>query len=182
MNFRQAKKKARLLKICGAAIGLPALVVTFISVLKLFYYSLDDGTALGGMVAQPLQRLVEFIYHQPLFPKWLWEYCPTPNPYALSDPNNLKFLVVYITIFIGAAVVSSGNALSRRLTRISQEIEDELLRQSLRGQSERRSREEMESTAEISSSSVFSQVHQLYLAPIITAVIGALLLKFLFGI
>ncbi|WP_457980354.1 YniB family protein [Ectopseudomonas composti] len=182
MNYRQAKRKAANQAVIGFVVMVSGIIASLVSAMKMIYFRLDDGTALSGMLTAPLKNLISYLYYQPWFPKWLWQICPTPNPYALNDPENFKFLVVYVAIFVGAAISASASKSRRRLAKINEEIENEMLRQSLRGESAARSRATMEENAVIPQQSIFSQVHQLYLAPIVVTIIGALLLKFGFGI
>ncbi|WP_089724636.1 YniB family protein [Candidatus Thiosymbion oneisti] len=55
-------------------------------------------------------------------------------------------------------------------------MEDQIIEESVKGQ-KARTREQIERETEIPSSSIFSQFHQLYLAPIVVGIILALLLK-----
>ncbi|OEC34390.1 YniB-like protein [Pseudomonas cuatrocienegasensis] len=182
MNYRQAKRKAANQAIIAFVVMVSGLIASIVSAMKMIYFRLDDGTALSGMLTAPLKNLISYLYYQPWFPEWLWQICPTPNPFAITDPENIKFLVVYAAIFVGAAISAGARKSKVRLAKINEEIENELLRQSLRGESTSNSRASMEENAVIPQQSIFSQVHQLYLAPIVVTIIGALLLKFGFGI
>ncbi|HEB96787.1 MAG TPA: yfeABCD locus regulator [Sedimenticola thiotaurini] len=179
MNYQQAKNKVVIKRILGAGIGVPAFISTVVSLLKMIYFRIDDGTELGGMIARPLKTLVSWAYensHQ--FIGWFWEYSPTPDQMNLVKSGNGYFLFIYLLIFIGAAFFVSGNKLARRLQKINQKIENQFIEESIKGE-EARSREEIERETEIPKSSIFSQFHQLYLAPIVVGLVVALLLKFM---
>jgi hypothetical protein len=177
MNFQEAKKKVVVKRIVGAAVGVTALISTAVSLLKMLYFRIDDGTQLGGAIARPLKSLVSWAYentHQ--FVGWFWQYSPTPDQMHLGEQENAYFLVIYLLIFVGAAFFASGNKLADRLRRIRQKIEDQVIEESIKGR-DARSREQIENETEIPESSIFSQFHQLYLAPILVGVVVALLLK-----
>ena len=146
--------------------------------LKMIYFRLDNGSQLGGMIARPFQNLVSFIYEHTQFLNIFWKISPTPNHLQLSEIGNIYFIGIYLMVFVGAAFYSAGVKLSRRLDGIKEKIENQVLEESIKGE-KARSREEIENSTEIPTSSVFSQIHQLYLAPVITGIIGAVLLKIL---
>ena len=66
--------------------------------------------------------------------------------------------------------------LSIRLRKINEKIENQVIEESIKG-SVRRTREQIESETIIPANSIFTQIHQLYLAPVITAVVGAIVLN-----
>ena len=177
MNFQEAQKKVFIKRVAGAAIGIPALISTVVSVLKMLYYRIDDGTQLGGAIARPLKSLVSWAYentHQ--YNEWFWNYSPTPDHLNLAKSENAYFIGIYLLIFVGTALFASGNKLARRLSKLREKIEDQVIAESIKGE-KARSREQIERESEIPEYSIFSQFHQLYLAPIVVALVAALLLK-----
>ena len=94
----------------------------------------------------------------------------------LLDSQNLYFITIYVLLFIGLAFLSSGRRLSIQLANINKSIENQMIEESIRG-NYARSREQIEQSTQIPSLNVFSQFHQYYLAPLITAVIGAIIIK-----
>ncbi|SDH57529.1 YniB-like protein [Pseudomonas flavescens] len=182
MNYRQARQKALSRVTIGLLISLAALAGTMVSLMKMIYFRLDSGSALSGILTGPFQNLISFLYYQPWFPKWLWKIAPAPDPLYLGAPENVKFAAIYLGVFVGAAILSSGRKSQIRLATINEEIEHEVLRQSLRGESAQRSRAEMEERAVIPKQSIFGQVHQLYIAPIVVGILVALVLRFGFAI
>lgn len=178
MNFKEAKSKAFNKKLLGAAIAVPSIISTVISFLKMAYFRLDDGSQLGGMIARPFKQLVSWIYENTQFLKLFWSNSPTPNHMDLPESDNVYFIIIYMLVFVGFAFYASGKKLSVRLAKINEKIENQLIEESIKG-SAARSREEIERITEIPSSSIFKQLHQLYLAPVVTAVVGALLIKLL---
>ncbi|WP_440053836.1 YniB family protein [Pseudoalteromonas sp. T1lg65] len=176
MNFHEAKSKAMFKKITGIIIAFPAIISTAISVLKMLYFRLDDGTAFGGAIAKPFKQLVQFIYENTDILNLFWQHSPTPDLTDLPNKQNLYFFAVYILFFVGLAYFSSGAQLSRRLRKMRQKIEDQLIEESIKG-TVRKNRQQIEESIEVPSSTIFSQFHQLYVAPFVTAVAGAIILK-----
>ena len=141
------------------------------------YFRIDDGSQFGGIIARPFKALVSWVYENTYqFFGWFWEYSPTPDQMHLIKPENGHFFAIYLLFFIGVAFFASGNKLALRLSDINQKIEDQVIEESIKGQ-KARDREQIEKETEIPSSSIFSQFHQLYLAPIVVGIIVALLLK-----
>jgi len=176
VNFKEAQKKVVEKRVIGAVISVPTIISTAVSFLKMLYFRLDDGTQIGSAIARPFKQLVYWIYENTQFLGVFWQHSPTPNQINLSDSQNLYFLVIYILFFVGLAFAASGNKLSRRLYKINQKIENQLIEESIKG-SGRRSRSQIEESTQVPSSTIFSQLHQLYIAPIITAVVGAIIIK-----
>ena len=178
MHYRQAVKQSIIKRIFGSFVFLLGAVSSAISFLRMLYFNFDDGTAIGGAIAKIFQKIVYAIYEHTQFLNFFWEHCPTPSLNQLNTHDNLYFIVLYISIFIGIALYSSGKKLAIRLKAINEMIEDQLIRESLRGEMAR-SRREIESTMSVENSSIFSQVHQLYIAPLVITIVGGILLKLL---
>ena len=142
------------------------------------YFKIDDGSKFGGMIAAPFKKLVSLIYENTQFLSVLWEHSPMPDHMNISDINNAYFFITYAVLFIGIALKASGRKLGRRLSKIKEQIEDQIIKESLSGNLAR-SREEIEDAIEIPNSSIFTQFQQLYIAPIITAVIATVIVKVL---
>ncbi|GCF89241.1 YniB family protein [Shewanella sp. M-Br] len=176
MNIKEAKKKAAVKIVIGVVIALPSIVSTVISFLKMIYYRLDDGTQFGSALARPFKQLVIWVYEhtQPL--SVFWKHSPIPDHMNLSEPKNVYFIFIYMLFFVGIAFLASGKKLNIRIAKINEKIEDQLIEESIKGYNAR-SREQIEASTQVSSSSIFSQLHQLYLAPLVTAVIGAIIIK-----
>lgn len=179
MNFKEAKKKLIFKRIVGLSVAVPALISTVISILRMLYFRLDDGSNMGSMIAKPFKALSLWLYENttPLL-SLFWEHSPVPNPRYFSDSQNFYFVAIYLFFFVGLAFLASGKKLSIRLVSINQKIEDQLIEESIKG-STARTRHQIEESTEIPSSSIFSQLHQLYISPVITAVVGALIIKLL---
>ncbi|MBE0458081.1 YniB family protein (plasmid) [Pseudoalteromonas sp. KG3] len=176
MNFHEAKSKVWSYKIIGFVIALPAITSTVISMLKMLYFRLEDGTAMGATIARPFKQLVSVVYENTQALTLFWQYSPTPSLDELLSRQNVYFLSIYVLVFVGLAFFTSGGKLNRRLRKINQKIEDQLIAESIRGDIGR-NRQQIEESIEVPPSTIFSQFHQLYLAPIFVAVVGGVFLK-----
>ena len=176
MNFHEAKSKIWTYKIIGVLIALPAITSTTISMLKMLYFRLEDSTAMGSAIARPFKQLVSLAYENTQVLALFWQHSPTPILNELMSRQNVYFLAIYLLFFVGLAFFSSGGRLNRRLKKINQKIEDQLIAESIRGGGGR-NRHQIEESIEVPSSTVFSQFHQLYLAPIVVAVIAGVFIK-----
>lgn len=181
MNIREAQRKATWKMAGGVVIGVLSFISTVMSMLLMLYYHTADGSTLGNAIASQIKRFIEFAYgHTPAL-HWLWELAPIPDTRNLTSSNSLAFALIYLGIFVGAALYGSGAKLKARIRRIQIEIEDQIIKESIAGTS-RRSRQQIEDSVEIPSSSIWKQWHALYLAPLVVTVVGGLILKFIFGI
>jgi hypothetical protein len=177
VNYQQAKQKVITRRVLGLIISVPTLISTVVSLLKLIYFRIDDGSLIGGVISRPLKAIVSWVYentHQ--YIDWFWEYSPTPDLANILDPENGYFIAIYFLIFVGMAFFTLGNKLANRLRIINLRIEDQMIEESIEG-SKARSREQIKREIEIPTNSIFSQFHQLYLAPIVAGLVIALLLK-----
>ncbi|WP_217540697.1 YniB family protein [Vibrio metschnikovii] len=178
MNFYEAKRKSILYRLIGFTIVVPCAISTVISFLKMIYFRLDDGSKFGSAFSAPFKNLVALIYQKTEFLMFFWENSPTPNHMHIAEPNNIPFILIYLTIFIGLTFWGVGNQLSARLKNIRKKIEDQMIEESVKG-SAARTHSEITETVFVPNSGMFSSVHKLYVAPIIVAVVGAILVKVL---
>lgn len=174
MQYQEAKKRSIVKRVIGAAVVFPALISTVISFLKMLYFRLDDGTRFGSALARPVKNAVYSVYEQTQSLSFFWKHSPVPDQFNLSEIQNLYALIIYFSIFVGVALYASGRKLATRLAVIDEKIENQVIEESLKGV-HGRSRVEIERSMAIPSNSVFTQAHQLYLAPIIVGVLVAVL-------
>jgi hypothetical protein len=176
MNYQEAKSKVRSYTIIGITIALPSTISTIISMLKMLFFRLDDGTTIGTIIAEPIKYLVLLINENTQALDFFWQQSPTPVLHTLINKQNLFFIAINILLFIGLAIFSAGRKLNRRLNKINQNIEEQLISESIKGCGGR-NRRQLEEHIEISSSTIFPQFHQLYLAPVVVAVVSGVFLK-----
>ena len=108
MNFHEAKSKVWTYKIIGIFIALPAITSTVISILKMLYFRLEDGTAIGAAIARPFKQLVQVVYENTQALILFWQRSPTPTLDELLSKQNFYFLTFYILVFVGLAFFTSG--------------------------------------------------------------------------
>ncbi|WP_426358222.1 YniB family protein [Pseudocolwellia sp. HL-MZ19] len=178
MNYRNALHRSRIKRIVGFFIGILALISLVVSLLKFLYYRIDDGSKFGAIIAKPFKNAVSLIAENTQFLNVFWENSPVPNHLDISEPANIYFLFTYVILFVGLALKASGNKMSVRLAKIRDQIEDQLIKESLSGGGAR-SRQEIEDSIEVPNSNLFTQFQQLYFAPIITAIIAGVIIKLL---
>jgi len=178
MTYRQALKQSIVKRITGFIIFIFGIVSTSISLLRMLYFNFNDSTTFGNALSNIFQKLVYIIYENTQFLSIFWKNCPTPNLSQLNNQENIYFLFLYLSIFIGVALYTSGKKLAIRLKIINKSIENQLIHESIKGD-RARTRQEIEETIPVERSSLFTQVHQLYLAPLVVAIISGILLKIL---
>jgi YniB-like protein len=158
VTYKDALAKSRIKMIVGVVITAIAFVSTVVSLLRMLYFRLDDGTNLGTVFSRPFKNLAIFVHEKTQFLDFFWFYSPTPSLVNISDPENIKFGVVYLSIFVGLALYASGDKLAVRLRKIDERIENQLLEDSISGE-RMRTIEEIRVSAEIPNSSIFTQIH-----------------------
>jgi hypothetical protein len=177
-TYNEAKKEIYKKRILGVAIVSLSSLSTVVSVLKMFYFSLDGGDQLSHAFAQPIKRLVELVYKNTHFLEYFWSYSPTPSPKLLLNIQNSYFLAGYVMIFFGIGFLTSAKALSARLAAIDKHVEDEMIKASVTG-NRIRQREEIQDSIPVKKPDYFAQFQSLYFAPIIAGVIVAAITKFM---
>ncbi len=176
MTYDEAKKKILIKWLVGAPVIVATSLSSAVSALKMFYFGLDSGDQLSSAIALPIKRLVYLIYENTHLLEFFWKHSPTPTPKELFANSNIAFFVIYLCIFFGMASVGSARSLSARLAEIDKEIENELIRESVKGNAPRR-RQEIQEQVSVPKPGWFSQIHTLYLAPIVVGVVVAVIAK-----
>lgn len=175
MNCNQALVKSRVKRIVGLIIGLPALLSLSVSVLKFLYFGIDNGSSMGSMLATPCKWFVHWVYTHTPFLGVFWENSPVPTHATLATLENLYFAGAYAAIFIAMALRAAGHTLARRSAKMREMLNQQII--SAPHPNMARSLPELEQTVTIPDASIFKQTRQLYMAPLVTAVIGAVLFK-----
>jgi hypothetical protein len=178
MNYLEAKHDVFLKRAIGLSILLLCAVFTFISVLKFMYFGFDHGGALLANLTYTLKRLVSAIYEKTQYLSLVWKYAPVPNQSKLLSIGNLCLFIWYLGIFVGLSIFRAGNRLSARLRQINQDIEDELIRQSVRN-APQRTRKQIEGRTDIPRQSMWKEIHTLYVAPFVVGIVLLILGKLL---
>ncbi len=171
MDFKQACKTVRQKKITGAIITLVFGLLTVVGFIKFIYIQASQGATGGIDLLQPVRYLIAKLYYLPYFPSFIWSLGPTLNlEEPLISKGNLGFYFVYAMTFVGMSVYASGSQLSKEIKEILSEIRKEDIKRTARGESPRPDIRE-DKNLPVKNESFLSQVNQLYIAPIVVAII-----------
>ena len=172
MNYFYAKKKALVSKSLGYILMLICFITLTISILNALYFHFDNSPLLEG-IAKLVKSFVNLIYQNTQFLKIFWDNTPIPNLMNPFDKSNLGFIAIYVVLFVGASMVRYGNRLLKRLRKIDEQIQDELMKNQLKGIVRHES--ELREVISIPSNSF----HSLYLAPIIVGLLIPFIMFFI---
>lgn len=181
MTYTEAQRKIRYYRLIGIALIAVGLLFTVISALKFLAFGLTDQGALASALTEIIRRLVASAHDNTQFLSFFWTYAPMPTRSPIASLPNLFALFFYILAFVGTGFWHAATSLSQKLGEVRHEIQKEALRQSVSG-GKPRSVTEVQKEIEISVStdeSWLSKFHTLYIAPIIVAILGAIVLKML---
>lgn len=178
MTYDDAKKIIITKRVLGLPILFLASLSSSISALKMFYFGLDNGNQISVIMMQPIKNIVYLIYTNTRFLDFFWSYSPTPVPRNFFSSENITCISIYLLIFVGMTLIKSARSLALRIAKIDKKIEDELIRDSVKGIPVRKRQEVQDQiTVPESSSQWYTQFHNMYLAPIIVGVIVAAIAK-----
>jgi hypothetical protein len=153
------------------------LFVIIMSLIKGIYNTTGDNQIIP--LANVIKRLVSALYYNvPLVPS-LWQFSPNVDLQNPLTTFNINFLIIFILFVISTAVRGSGIQLYSRVRKVEIDIEDEIMKASLRS-GPKLSREEMKQNVEIAPPSLLSSLHDKYGIPVITGLVIAFF-TFLFG-
>lgn len=176
MNYKQAVDKIRLNRCIGLLLIVLGVAVTLVSFLKYLYaqaVNIEGNDLLGGL-GVIIKNIILTIYNLPYMPKSLWLLSPELDTNHVLFSGNISFFLFYIMMFVGVSFWSSASVLSSRLKNIKIMIENERLAASMRGEPTL-TVEKMIENVTVKKESIYSKLHQLYLAPLIVTVLGALI-------
>ncbi|MFJ7142272.1 MAG: YniB family protein [Pseudomonas protegens] len=166
MTYTRAQLQYRLYIAAGAMLFTGALISTFFSTLKMLYWRLDSYTAMASTINRPIKY---FVYQvnastQPL--NWFWDNSPTPSFIDLSYSSHWKFLVIYLLIFVGAALFATGRGMMRKVEEVEPLIEAQLKAPAEEGVPAKTLQELEDSTLVGKAPSFFSQTRLLVVWPL----------------
>ncbi|MGK6325780.1 YniB family protein [Erwinia sp. DT-104] len=171
MDYNQARKTVRQKKMIGAVIILVFGLLTIFGFIKFIYIQAIQGSNGGIDLLHPVKYLIAELYYLPYFPRFIWPISPAPDfENSLFSKGNLYFYFVYAMTFVGMAVYASGSELNKEIKEILSEIRKEDIKRTARGESPRPDIREDRSLP-VKNESFFSQVNELYIAPIVVAII-----------
>ncbi|WP_443092496.1 YniB family protein [Basfia succiniciproducens] len=171
MLFKE-KKKAWWKIIVGYLRGIICLILLIMSYLKMIYFSPIR------FLSHPIKELINIVYNKTLFLDFLWQYAPIPNMDDLLSKGSILFFVICVIFVIFMMLMNSGKLKLRILKKIEQNIQEQSLEESIRGNLAN-SREDIERGIQLPEQNFLSSFHALYIAPLIVGIILTLLEKFL---
>ncbi|MFJ2381717.1 YniB family protein [Pseudomonas protegens] len=126
MTYTRAQLQYRLYIAAGALLFTGALISTFFSTLKMLHWRLDSYTAMARTINRPIEQFTLMVWENTRPLNWLWDNSPTPDFIRLSNSVHWKFLLIYLLIFVGAALFTSGRMLMRKVEEVEPLIEAQL--------------------------------------------------------
>ncbi|QOV65844.1 YniB family protein [Kosakonia pseudosacchari] len=176
MNYKQAIKKIRSNRCVGVLLIFFGIAITIFSFLKYLYVKANNiaGDDLLGGLGNIIKNIILAIYNIPWIPKALWLRSPDIDPDNILSSGNILFLLFYVMIFVGVSFWSSASELSSRLEKIRIMIANEQLAASIRGEP-RPDIDKVIGGVVVDKKGIYSKLHELYIAPLIVTVLGALL-------
>ncbi|MEW7857541.1 YniB family protein [Pseudomonas chlororaphis] len=166
MNYTQAQLKYRLAIAAGALLFTGALISTVFSTLKMLHWRLDSYTTAAATINRPIKNFMFTVYENTRPLDWFWDNSPTPDFIRLSNPPHWKFLVIYLLIFIGAALFTWGRTLMRKVEAVEPLIQARLNAPAEEGVAVMTLQQLEESTPVEAVPSFFSQVRMLCVLPV----------------
>ncbi|ROL86239.1 YniB family protein [Pseudomonas chlororaphis] len=166
MNYTQAQLKYRLAIAAGALLFTGALISTLFSTLKMLHWRLDSYTTAAATINRPIKNFMFTVYENTRPLDWFWDNSPTPDFIRLSNPPHWKFLVIYLLIFIGAALFTWGRTLMRKVEAVEPLIQARLNAPVEEGVAVVTLQQLEESTPVEAVPSFFSQVRVLCVLPV----------------
>jgi len=165
MAYEDAKRRIRVKRILGIVIWMLcffAWLILTMRALDASHYSLA-----------PIRSIIIWIYENvPLFPI-VWHYAP-----VIDQMSREAVIAIYALVFGGFAVAGwlfqSARVLAARLRRIDEQIEDQIIQESIRP-GPKRSIVAIRHEIVVPKPSVWNLLHKTYLAPLMVQVVGAIL-------
>lgn len=181
LSYLEARRKAYTLQAIGFLTAAPLLITCVVSALLMIYHRLDTGTQLGSALARPFKQLVFNVYDNTRYLELFWTHSPVPNPMKLTDVQNLYFAIVYICLLVAISMIGAGRQIMRKLRKVDQQIEEQLILESIRGE-RTRSMHDVRRAIPLAQNDWWKALHAYYVAPIVGAVIAGIVLRVVFGI
>ncbi|TCV99714.1 YniB family protein [Biostraticola tofi] len=178
MTYQQAGRLAVIKRLAGWIIFIPALLSTLISLLKFIYqYSVPDK-GINAVMADFFHVIIDMLRFNTSFLNVFWYNSPEPDFKTSLFAGNMAFWLIFMLMFIGLALQSSGARMSRQVRHIREGVEDHMILEQAKG-SNGQSRAEIENKIVMPRHTILLQIFPLYILPIIIAVIGYFAFKLL---
>jgi len=175
MTYQQAGRIALLKRIAGWVIFIPALISTFISVLKFMYAYSEKQAGINAVMLDFIHVMIEMVRFNTPFLSLFWESSPQVD---FLHQTNVVFWIIFALMFIGLALKDSGARMSRQVKFIRERVQDQLVIEQAKGE-EGLSKNQLNAKINVPNHSLLVQVFPLYILPVIVLVIGYLCFRLL---
>ena len=108
----------------------------------------------------------------------LWRLSPIPNMNDLFSKESISATAIAIAFVLFMMLRSSGVLRLKKLKDIEQEIDNQLIKESIKGELSK-NKKEIEKNIKMPKQSFLSSFHSLYIAPLVIGIVLILLQKFL---
>jgi len=175
MTYQQAGRIALLKRIAGWVIFIPALLSTFISVLKFMYAYSEKQVGINAVMLDFIHVMIEMVRFNTPFLNLFWDNSPQAD---FVQQTNIAFWIIFALIFIGLALKDSGARMSRQVKFIRERVQDQLIIEQAKGE-EGLSKQQLNAKINVPHHTLLVQFFPLYILPVIVLVAGYLFFRLL---
>lgn len=168
MTYQQAGRIAVLKRVLGWVIFIPAVISTIISVLKFMYDHSEKQPGINAVMLDFAHVIIEMMRFNTPFLNLFWYNSPTPD---FHQSLNIMFWIIYVLIFVGLALQTSGARMSRQARFLREGVENQMILEKAKGP-EGLTREQIEARIVVPHHTIFLQIFPLYVLPVIIIVAG----------
>lgn len=168
MTYQQAGRIALLKRIAGWVIFIPAVISTLISLLKFMYERSEKQPGIDAVMMDFAHVMIEMVRFNTPFLNVFWHNSPQPN---FHSGLNIGFWIIYILIFVGMALQSSGARMARQARFLREGVQDQLILEKAKGE-EGLSKEQLDARVVVPRHTIFLQIFPLYILPMLLIVLG----------
>lgn len=151
MTYQQAGRIAIIKRIVGWIIFIPAVLSTFISVLKLMYERSEKQPGIDAVMMDFAHLMIDVTRFNTTFLNVFWQYSPKPD---FGHALNLIFWGVFALIFGGLALQASGARMCRQARFLRESVEDLFILEKAKGP-EGMTRPQLEAKIQVPHHSIF---------------------------
>ncbi|WP_127959384.1 YniB family protein [Serratia microhaemolytica] len=180
MTYQQAGRVAMLKRIFGWAIFIPALISTVISLLGFMQQYGAEWRGINAVMLDFLYLAIDVIRFNTEWLDIFWRNSPLPTlEHGIFEGRNLVFVIIYFLMFVGLALQASGARIARQVKFVRENLENQMILEQAKG-SEGQTRSQLEARIKLPHHTIFLQFFRLYVLPLLIAVCGYILVKFIF--
>ena len=175
MTYQQAGRIAILKRLLGWVIFIPAVISTLISVFKFMFEHSEKQPGIDAVLLDFAHVMIEMIRFNTPFLNFFWYNSPQPD---FHHSLNIGFWIIFVLVFVGLALQSSGARMSRQAKFVREGVQDQLILEKAKG-SEGLRKEQLEAKIVVPHHTLFLQIFELYVLPVIVIVAGYFFFKLL---